>query len=130
MTLLEGRRAITQTVSDQRVKARGPGCPRVNLPAQQPFRFDVSRTPPPKGLQYQRDSDGMTPNGLPEVEATTGGGEIRDRDHPGFLPLHQIEVLRVMGVRCPWHPSCHPSLTVLIGLDTLDVVGDIGRKLV
>ena len=48
MTLLEGRRAITHAISDQRVKARGPGCPRVNLPAQQPFRFDVFRTPPPK----------------------------------------------------------------------------------
>ena len=48
MTLLEGRRAITHAVLDQRVKARGPGCPRVNLPAQQPFRFDVSRTPPPR----------------------------------------------------------------------------------
>ena len=59
--LLEGRRAITHTVSDQRVKARGLGCPRVNPPAQQPFRFDVSRTPPPRGLPSQRDSDGMTP---------------------------------------------------------------------
>ena len=46
MMLLEGRRAITRAVSDQRVIARGPGCPRVNLPAQQPLRFDVSRTPP------------------------------------------------------------------------------------
>ena len=61
MTLLEGRRAITHAILDQRVKARGPGCPRVNLPAQQPFRFDVFRTPPPKGLQSQRDSDRMTP---------------------------------------------------------------------
>ena len=61
MTLLEGRRAITCTMSDQRVKARGLGCPRVNLPAQQPFRFNVFRTPPPGSLQSQRDSDGMTP---------------------------------------------------------------------
>ena len=34
MMLLEGRRAITHAVSDQRVKARGPGHPIVNLPAQ------------------------------------------------------------------------------------------------
>ena len=61
MTLLEGRRAITRAISDQRVKAKGPGCPRVNLPAQQPFRFYLFRTPPPKSLQSQRDSDGMTP---------------------------------------------------------------------
>ena len=25
---------------------------------------------------------------------------------------------------------CHPSLTILIGLDALDMVGDIGRKLI
>ena len=30
MTLQEGKRAITQAVLDHRVKARGPGCPRVN----------------------------------------------------------------------------------------------------
>ena len=61
MMLLEGRRAITHAVSDQRVKARGLGCLRINLPAQQPFRFEVSRTFPPRGLPCQRDSDGMTP---------------------------------------------------------------------
>ena len=27
MTLQEGKRAITQAISDHRVKARGPGCP-------------------------------------------------------------------------------------------------------
>ena len=46
MMLQEGKRAITQAVSDHRVKARGPGCPRVNLPAQQPFRFNASRASP------------------------------------------------------------------------------------
>ena len=47
MTLQEGKRAINQAVSDNKVKARGPRCPRVNLPAQPPFRFDTSRTSPP-----------------------------------------------------------------------------------
>ena len=37
MTIPEGKRAIAQAVSDNRVKARGLGCPRVNLLAQQPF---------------------------------------------------------------------------------------------
>ena len=46
MTLQEGKRDITQAVSDNRVKARGPGCPRVKLPAQQPFRFNASRASP------------------------------------------------------------------------------------
>ena len=47
MTLQEGRRAIARAVSDHRVKARGPGCPQVNLPAHQPFRFNTSRASPP-----------------------------------------------------------------------------------
>ena len=46
MTLQEGKRAITQVVSDHRVKARGPGYPRVNPLAKQPFRFNTSRAAP------------------------------------------------------------------------------------
>ena len=34
MTIQEGRRAIAHALSDNRVKARGPGFSRVNLPAQ------------------------------------------------------------------------------------------------
>ena len=37
MMLQEGKRVITRAVSDNKVKARGPGCPQVNLPAQPPF---------------------------------------------------------------------------------------------
>ena len=37
MTIQEGKRAITQAISDNRVKARGPGCPCAELLAQQPF---------------------------------------------------------------------------------------------
>ena len=58
MTLQEGKRAITQAVSDHRVKARGPGCPRVNLPAQQPFRFNTSRTSPLGDALASYGSDG------------------------------------------------------------------------
>ena len=47
MTLKEGKMAIAHAVSDNRVKARGLGRPRVNLPAQQPFRFNTSRASPP-----------------------------------------------------------------------------------
>ena len=48
MTLQEGKRAIARAVSDNRVKARGLGHPQVNLPAQQPFRFNTSRASPPR----------------------------------------------------------------------------------
>ena len=58
MMLQEGKRAITQAVSDHRVKARGPGCPRVNLPAQQPFRFNTSRTSPSGDALAPYSSDG------------------------------------------------------------------------
>ena len=62
MTLQEGKRAITQAVLDHRVKARGPGCPQINLPAQQPFRFNTSRTSPPGDVLAHYGSDeGQTP---------------------------------------------------------------------
>ena len=37
MTIQEGKRAIAQAISGNRVKRRGLGHPRANLPAQQPF---------------------------------------------------------------------------------------------
>ena len=47
MTLQEGKRAIVHAISDHGVKARGVGHPRVNPPAQPPFRFNTSRASPP-----------------------------------------------------------------------------------
>ena len=62
MTLQEGKRAITWAISDHRVKARGPGCPRVNLLAQQPFRFNTSRTSPPGVMStHYGSAKGQTP---------------------------------------------------------------------
>ena len=58
MMLQEGKRAITQAVSDHRVKARGAGHPRVNLLAQQPFRFNTSRTSPLGDMLASYSSDG------------------------------------------------------------------------
>ena len=57
MTIQEGKRAIAQAVSDNRVKVRGPGCPRVNPPAQQPFWFSAQRTSPPKDVSGDCSSD-------------------------------------------------------------------------
>ena len=50
MTIQEGRRAIAQAILDNRVKARGPEHPYVNLPAQQPFQFSSLRNAPPKDV--------------------------------------------------------------------------------
>ena len=57
LTIQEGRRAIAQAVSDNRVKARGPGHPHVNPPAQQSFQFSALRTSPPKDMSGDWSSD-------------------------------------------------------------------------
>ena len=57
MKIQEGKRAIAQAVSDNSVKARGPGCPQVNLPAPQPFKFNTQRTSPPKDVSRGYGSD-------------------------------------------------------------------------
>ena len=57
MTIQEGKRAIAQAVSDNRVKARGLRCLRVNLLAQQPFQFDAHRASPPKDMSGDCSSD-------------------------------------------------------------------------
>ena len=61
LTIQEGRRAISQAISDNRVKARGPGCPRVNLPAQQPFKFNTPRSSPPGDVFIHCGSDNKQP---------------------------------------------------------------------
>ena len=57
ITIQEGKRAIAQAVSDNRVKARGPGCPQVNLLAQQPFKFNTPRASPPRDVSIHYGSD-------------------------------------------------------------------------
>ena len=57
MTLPEGRRAIAQAVTDNRVKVKGPGSPWENLMAQQPFRFNTSRASPPKDASIHYGSE-------------------------------------------------------------------------
>ena len=57
MTIQEGKRAIAQAVSDNRVKARGPGCPHANLLVQQPFQFNAHRASPLKDMSGDCSSD-------------------------------------------------------------------------
>ena len=57
MTIQEGKRAIAQAVLDNRVKARGPGCPQLNLLAQQPFKFNTQRTSPLEDVPRAYSSD-------------------------------------------------------------------------
>ena len=57
MTIPEGKRAIAQAVSNNTVKVRGPGHPRVNPLAQQPFQFNAQRVSPPKDVPGDCGSD-------------------------------------------------------------------------
>ena len=57
MTIQEGKRTITQAISDHQVKARGPGHPCVNLPVQQPFQFNPPRSSPLKDASGDGSSD-------------------------------------------------------------------------
>ena len=101
MTIQEGKRAIAQAVSDNRVKARGPGCLCANLPTQHPSSLM------PTELPHQKMCLGIVvlttpkhPISLLEAENTIGEGETKGPDHLGFLHLPQTMVLRVMGVHC------------------------------
>ena len=83
MTLQEGRRAIAQAILDNRVKPRGPGCPRVNLLAQQPFRFNTSKTPPPRDVLVHYGPDGGQ---TPQWHSQGQGHNRRWKDQQPQLP--------------------------------------------
>ena len=129
MTIQEGKRAIAQAVLDNRVKVRGPGCPQVNLPAQQPFKFNTQRTSPLRDVSgdYSLDNQ-QTPNSLPEAGGIIGDEGTRNLSHPGSLPLPQTVVSKVIEVHCQWHLQCHPDLTTQMDPDVLDGVGDTKKK--
>ena len=57
MTIQESRWAIAQAITDCWAKVRGTGCPCVNPPAQQPFRFDHLRGSPIKDASGNGGSD-------------------------------------------------------------------------
>ena len=57
MTIQEGKRAIAQAVSDNRVKARGPGHPLANPLGQQPFQFNAHRASQLKDVSVDCGSD-------------------------------------------------------------------------
>ena len=99
MTIQEGRRAFAQAVLDNRVKARGSGCPHVNLLAQQPFQFNVLRNSPLKDMP----GDGALTTchhlvGPLEAANAIEDRETRDLSQLGFLCLPQTVASRVIGV--------------------------------
>ena len=91
MTIQEGKRAIAQAISDHQVKVRGPGCPCVNLPVQQPFWFNPPRSSPLKDTS----GDGGS-NYLPSPYWPTRGQE-HNRHWRDQRP------------QSPWFPSPSPD---------------------
>ena len=131
MTLREGKMAIVHAVSDHGVKARGPGHPQVNPPAQPPFRFNTSRASPPGDwLVHEVPEDRQPPNGLLRATATTGGGETKDHNTPDVYPLCQTEASKVTGVQSPQCLLGHPDWTIQMVLGVHDETGDDGRKFI
>ena len=128
MTIQEGKRAIAQAVSDNRVKAKGPGHPHVNLLAQQPFWFNALRTSPLKDVSGDCSSINSHLTGNQEAENAIGDGEIRGLNHLGFLHLPQTVVSRVIGVHCWQHLQCHPNLTVQMDQGVPDEVDNTEKK--
>ena len=91
MTLQEGKRAITHAILDHRAKARGLGHPRVNPPAQQPFRFNTSRTSPPGDQSaHEVPADRQTPQ-----QPSQGQGHNRRRDWGPRSPSVSIPFARL-----------------------------------
>ena len=129
MTIQEGKRAIAQAVSDNRVKARGPGHPCANPLAQQPFWFNTYRASPLKDMSGDCSSD------CPQMPHHSSRGwecnrRRRDqRSQPlGFSYLPQTVVLRVIEVHCQQHLQCHPGQTVWMDQGIPDEVDDIEKK--
>ena len=57
LTIQEGQWAIPQAVTNCWVQVRGPRHPCINLPTQQPFRFDHPRDSPRKDTPEDASSD-------------------------------------------------------------------------
>ena len=99
MTIQEGRRAIAEAISDNRVKVRGPSHPCVNLPAQQPFWFNVLRNSPPKDMPGDGSSDYQPSPCRPSRGHKCNRRQRDQRPHlPRFPYLPRTMALRVIGV--------------------------------
>ena len=127
MTIQDGRRAIAQAVSDNRVKARGPRCPNMNLLAQQPFCFNVLRNSPPKDMPGDGSSD-YQPSPCRPSRGCKCNRRWRDLNCLGFFCLPQTVASRVIGIHYQWHLQCHPDLTIQMDQGIPDEVDKTEKK--
>ena len=128
MTIQEGRQAIAQAITDCRVKARGPGCPHVNLLAQQPFRFDPLRGFPMKDASGDGGSDHQpSPHGPLQGQECNRHWRDQRPPSPQFPHLPQIMGLRATGVHYQQLPQCCLGLTGQMDPNVLDKGGGTMR---
>ena len=126
MTIQEGTRAIAQAISDCQVKVRGPGCPCVNPPAQQPLQFNPLRSSPLKDASGDCSSDYPT---LPHQPSRGWEHNRHRRDQrpqsPQFPSPSSDCGFESNRRQCP---QCHPDLTSQMDQDIPDEVDHIERK--
>ena len=129
LTIQRGKSTIAQAIMDHRVKARGPGCPHVNLLAQQPFQFNPFRSSLQKTcLEMVVLTTHHHLTGLLGARNITGIGETRGLNHLSFLHLLQTVGLRVTEVHYQQPPLCCPGLTGQMDQGIPDEVDDTERK--
>ena len=86
MTFEEGQQAIAQAVANCWVKVRGLGHPHVNLPTQQPFRFDCPRDFPSKDTPGDASCDHQSLPCWPSRGQDHNGHQRDHRESPPQLP--------------------------------------------
>ena len=129
MKIHEGRRAIAQAISDNRVKARGPGHPQVNLLAHQPFHFNSLRNSPQR-ICWEMMAPIIPLYFAGHLEAVNAidNGETVGPSHLGFLHLLRTVALRVIGVHYWWLLLYCPGRTVWTYPDVPDEVDDTEKR--
>ena len=129
MTIQEVKRAIAQAVMYCQVKERGPGRPLVNLPAQQPFWFNMPRTPPLKDMPGDCGSDYPPSPHQPSRgwERNRHRRDQRPQSHFGSWFPSQTVGLRATKVHYQQLPLCHPGLTSQTDQDVPDEADDIKK---
>ena len=101
----------------------------MNLPVQQPFKFNTSRTSQPGDvLAHYSPDEGQTLDSLPKAKGIIGDGETSNLGHPGSPPLLQTVALKVIEAQYPWHLQYHPSQITRMDLDIPDKAGGTEKR--
>ena len=108
LMIQEGQQEIAWAITECQIKARGPGCPHVNMWTPQPFRFDHPGDSPQKDTPRDANLDHqLSPHHPPRGQNHNRCRRDQDNHHLNPHPHPSIMGLRVIGALCQWHPQCH-----------------------